>query len=119
MHELSLAIEVVELCNREAIRREVTAIHEIEIEVGDLSGVEANAFRSALELAIHGTILEKAKLTINEVPATGFCANCRKEFDIHHRFASCPGCNEIPHRVTGGNQFRVNSLIVDKQEKKP
>jgi hydrogenase nickel incorporation protein HypA/HybF len=118
MHELSLAIEVIELCNREALRREVTAIHEIEIEVGDLSGVDAGAFRSALEMAVQGTILEKSVLIITQIPATGYCQVCQKEFSVHQRFAPCPDCHELPVRVNGGNQFRINSLVVDKKTEK-
>ena len=44
MHELSLALEVIDLVEKETGRREISGIREILIEVGTLSGVEADAF---------------------------------------------------------------------------
>ena len=60
MHEFSLAIEVINLAQREAEKNLAEHIQEITIEVGDLSGVEADAFESALELLVKESILEKA-----------------------------------------------------------
>jgi len=50
MHEFSMALEVISLAQREAEKNSANAIQEITIEVGDLSGVEADAFESALGL---------------------------------------------------------------------
>jgi len=50
MHELSLAMEVIELVQHEADKNGVSGIEEILIEVGDLSGVEADIFQSAWKL---------------------------------------------------------------------
>ncbi len=47
MHEFSLAMNVVELAEKEAKNHGVSKILEIEIEVGDLSGVEPETFQSA------------------------------------------------------------------------
>jgi len=64
MHEFSLAIEVINLAQREAEKNLAESIQEITIEVGDLSGVEADAFESALELLVKESILENADINI-------------------------------------------------------
>ena len=64
MHEFSLATEVIKIAESEAVKNKALAVSEITIEVGNLSGIEAEAFESALGLISEGSILEKARLNI-------------------------------------------------------
>jgi hydrogenase nickel insertion protein HypA len=64
MHEFSLATEVIKIAESEAVKNKALAVSEITIEVGSLSGIEAEAFESALSLISEGSILEKARLNI-------------------------------------------------------
>ncbi|MEI6888219.1 MAG: hydrogenase maturation nickel metallochaperone HypA [Bacteroidales bacterium] len=111
MHELSLATEVIELAQREAGKRGLTVIEEILIEVGDLSGVEADAFESALGLIVKGSILEGAEIKILRTPGKAKCSGCNSEFDMSQRMATCPGCGSFPSEFSGGEEFRVVSLL--------
>ena len=82
MHEFSLAEEVIKLASDEAEKHNALAVSEITIEVGNFSGVGAEAFESALALLSEGSILEKARLNIVK---------------------------------TGGNEFRVVSLMIEEE----
>jgi hydrogenase nickel incorporation protein HypA/HybF len=113
MHEFSMAIEVINLAQREAEKNSASAIEEITIEVGDLSGVEADAFESALELLVKDSILENAILRIIRTSGTGRCNACNAEFEMSHRMAVCPQCQCFPSKISGGDEFRVVSLMVD------
>jgi hydrogenase nickel incorporation protein HypA/HybF len=113
MHEFALAIEVINLAKREAEKDNVNTIREITIEVGDLSGVEADAFESALSLLVKGSILDNALVTILRTPGTGRCNACDKEFEMHYRMATCPECQCFPSEINGGQEFRVVSLLVE------
>jgi hydrogenase nickel insertion protein HypA len=64
MHEFSLASEVIKLAECEAEKNKALAVIEITIEVGSFSGIEAEAFESALGLISEGSVLEKARLNI-------------------------------------------------------
>ena len=110
MHELSLANEVISLASREAGSREISAITEILMEVGYLSGVEADAFQSALELISGGTVLEGAVITILHTPGTGKCNACNLEFEMRQRTDSCPVCHCFPSEIKGGDEFRIVSF---------
>jgi hydrogenase nickel incorporation protein HypA/HybF len=112
MHEFSLAIEVINLAQREAERNSAESIQEITIEVGDLSGVEADAFESALELLVKESILEKATVNIVRTPGKGKCYTCDSEFEMKFRMATCPKCQCFPSEIRGGEEFRVVSLVV-------
>lgn len=113
MHELSLAMEVIELAAREAEKNSVTDIFEIEIEVGDLSGVEAETFQSALEMIVKDTLLEHTLIRVNRTPAIGSCMNCSKEFDMKERLSTCPHCHGYPSEIRGGQDFRVVSILAE------
>jgi hydrogenase nickel incorporation protein HypA/HybF len=113
MHELSLAMEVIELAQREAERNGVAQILEILIEVGDLSGVEGETFQSALEMVVKDTILEGAMVKINRVPGKGKCNTCQQEFIMKNRLDICPGCQSFPSEINGGEEFRVVSMLAE------
>ena len=113
MHEFSLAMEVISLAQREALKNKAEAIREITIEVGDLSGVEADAFESALGLLVKDSILDQAYINIIRTPGIGKCNNCNHEFEMVHRMSTCPKCECFPSEFSGGQEFRVVSLLVE------
>ena len=113
MHELSLAYEVIELAKREVVKNKVTTIFEMEIEVGDLSGVEADAFLSALEMIQKSTLLEHTLFRINRQPGKGRCRICDLEFEMKERMATCPTCHRFPSEISGGQEFRVTSILAE------
>jgi hydrogenase nickel incorporation protein HypA/HybF len=104
---------VINLAQREAEKSNAREIQEITIEVGDLSGVEADAFGSALDLLVKDSILNHAIVTIIRTPGKGICTACNLEFDMNHRMASCPKCQCFPSEINGGDKFRVVSLLVE------
>lgn len=113
MHEFSLAIEVINLAQREAEKNMAESIQEITIEVGDLSGVEADAFESALDLLVKDSILANADINIIRTPGKGKCNACEFEFEMSFRMATCPKCKCFPSEISGGEEFRVVSLVVE------
>lgn len=67
MHELSIALSMIELASEEVDRRgggRVTALH---LKVGSLSGVVKEALTFSYEIACQGTPLEGSQLVIEEV----------------------------------------------------
>lgn len=105
-----MATEVVSLVSREAEKNDIHAVGEITLEVGSLSGVEADAFQSALELVVTDTILAKARLKIVRIKGTGRCISCDIEFEMDQRMATCPQCFAFPSEISGGEEFRVVSF---------
>ncbi len=110
MHELSLALEVIELVQREAVKNSLTTVSELQIEVGDLSGVEADAFQSALEMLMRDTILDNAIIDLVRTPGKGKCHSCNSEFVMTHRLDTCSECRSFPSEISGGEEFRVVSM---------
>src|ERR1700691_2779292 len=63
MHELSIAMSIVDMAQEEAERRDVK-VDAIHLELGLLSGVVAEALLFSYEMACSGTRLEGSRLVI-------------------------------------------------------
>ena len=113
MHELSLAAEVIKIAEYEAGRNNANLVSEITIEAGSFSGVEIDAFKSALEILAEGTVLSKASLNILKIKGKGYCQSCDLEFEMDNRIDTCPVCNSFPSEIRSGYEFRVKSLVVE------
>jgi hydrogenase nickel incorporation protein HypA/HybF len=113
MHEFSLAVEVIKLAEHEAEKAMAESIQEITIEVGYLSGVEADAFESALAMLARESALNKALIKIIRTPGTGRCNSCNFEFEMKQRMETCPKCQAFPSEVKGGQEFMVRSMVIE------
>jgi hydrogenase nickel incorporation protein HypA/HybF len=115
MHEFSLAEEVIKLARAEAEKNKARLVIEITIEIGNLSGVAADAFESALYLLSEGSVLDKARLNIVRISGKGICIECDQEFEMIKRIDTCPKCHSFPSEIRGGNEFRVASLMIEEE----
>jgi hydrogenase nickel incorporation protein HypA/HybF len=113
MHEFSLAVEVIKLAQNEADKNHARLVSEITIEVGNMSGVEADAFESALGLLRKGSLLEDASLNLIKTKGTGKCIACNLDFEMNQRMDACPKCGSFPSEIQGGREFRVVSLLIE------
>src|SRR4051794_40065634 len=102
MHELSIALSILDLAAEEAGRHggRVVAVH---LRLGPLSGVVGDALRAAYELAREASPLAAAELVIEEVPLVAWCVACAAE----RRPASpwqlcCPVCGAATPDVRRG-----------------
>jgi hydrogenase nickel incorporation protein HypA/HybF len=114
MHEFYLAEEVIKLAEHEVKKNNAQSVSEINIEVGNMSGVEADAFESALVLLSEGSILDKTSLNIVRLKGKGVCSICDQEFEMNKRMDTCPRCDSFPSEIRGGNEFRVVSLMIEE-----
>ena len=113
MHELSIAMSIVEIAEETALENKAKKVKEVEIEVGSLSGVVVEALDFAMSAAIKNTICEQAAWKIIEVQAKSVCPSTGKEFVVKELYEPCPYCNEYGHELIQGRELRVKSLIVD------
>ena len=113
MHELSVALSILDLAAEEAERHggRVAAIH---LRLGRLSGVVGEALRSAYELAREGTPLERAELVIAETPLAAWCPACAAERTLASPQAlCCPDCGTPTPEVVSGRELEVVALEIE------
>ena len=112
MHELSIAIDIVDIATREAAKENATKINKVDIEVGTLSGVVIEALETAMTEAIRDTMLEGSHISIHEIPAMARCKVCRHEFKIDDWLSLCPECGSPENEVIQGRELRLKTLEV-------
>jgi hydrogenase nickel incorporation protein HypA/HybF len=113
MHELSIALNIVELAVEEALKANAASISRVEVEIGTMAGIETDALLFAWDSVVLGTIAKQAPLVIHLIQAEALCLECGKDFPVEHFFSQCPGCNSFRYQVTKGKELRVSSLMVD------
>lgn len=110
MHELSIAMSILDMAEEEAGRRsaEVTAIH---VKLGLLSGVVKQALESAYDLARTETTLDTADLIIEEVPVMIYCQRCRSPRTVRSiQELSCSECETPSSEILQGRELQVVAL---------
>lgn len=113
MHELSIAQAVLDVVERHAAGRRVTAV---ELEVGHLRQVVPSALSFAWELITPGTVAEGAELELREVPAAGFCGSCEMETALPDLPLRCERCGGFDLDLIRGEELLVDSLEVEEGE---
>jgi hydrogenase nickel incorporation protein HypA/HybF len=114
MHELSIAIGIVEAAGEEAKQRnvQVSAVH---LRLGALSGVVKDALLFSYEVACQNTPLEGSRLLIEEVPVAVYCPQCKAKHVLESvQLFACPQCGAPTGDVLQGKELEVFALEVEE-----
>jgi hydrogenase nickel incorporation protein HypA/HybF len=110
MHELSIAMSIVELAEEEAQQRG-TGIRAVHLKLGPLSGVVKRALLSAYEMACEQTILVGSQQIIEDVPIEVYCQKCaapRTQASMQGFFLTA--CESPVSEVLHGRELEVTAL---------
>jgi hydrogenase nickel incorporation protein HypA/HybF len=113
MHELSIALSIVDLAEEEALKANAVSISKIEVEVGTMAGIDPDALLFAWDSVIQGTMAQQSALIIHAIEAEAHCLECGTDFPAEHFFVQCPHCNSFRYQITKGKELRISSLMVD------
>ncbi len=113
MHEASLAGGVLQLIEQAALRERFARVTHLRLEAGRLAGVEPRALRFALEALAPGTLLEGARIDIEEPPGQAWCMACGRTVQIAQRGDACAHCGGYQLQPTGGTELRVIDMQVE------
>jgi hydrogenase nickel incorporation protein HypA/HybF len=113
MHELSITINVLNIVEEYAKKLNAKIVHEIEMDIGELSGVDDDALQFAMQCTVKSELLESAELVINKISAKAQCEKCNHEFNISDFYAFCPICNSFEKKIFQGKELKVKSIKVD------
>lgn len=112
MHEMSLALALMDLVAVQLTAAGATRATRLVLEIGALSHVDAHALRFALAAAAHGGPAEDAVLEILEPPGTGYCLECETSVAVRARGAPCPNCGSTHLLAQGGEELRLKQMEI-------
>ncbi len=113
MHELSIAMSMIEMATGELEKNGGTRVEALYLKLGGLSGVVKDALLFSWEIACQGTPLAGSRLEIEEIPVVVFCANCRenKTLSAINNFF-CPVCHAPAAEILQGRELEVTALEI-------
>jgi hydrogenase nickel incorporation protein HypA/HybF len=116
MHELSIALSLVELATEELKRvgdgARATAVH---LRVGALSGVVRDALLFSYDIACQDTPLAGSQLIIEDVPVVVFCERCQEQRPIISlQSFCCAECGAPTPDIREGKELQLVALEVEQ-----
>jgi hydrogenase nickel incorporation protein HypA/HybF len=113
MHELSIAMSIVDFARDEAEQRGVR-VTGVRVRIGALSGVAPEALYSSYEMACFETPLAGSRLYLEEVPVVVFCPNCQARRPLSSiQLFSCGVCGAPTSEVVQGKELEVVGLEIE------
>ncbi len=112
MHEMSLALEIGSIVERELAKRPGSRLTGLGVEVGAFSGVEIDSLEFCLEVVLRerhdGVVCE-----VKAEPGTAQCLECGQRFQVRRAPFECPTCGMPALGVAGGDSLQVTYLEVE------
>ena len=113
MHELSVALSLLDEVARGMRRENASHVTRVHVRVGRLSGVSPDALAFAWEVARAGTVAERADLLIENVPLALYCAACDAErAPLEGGGFVCGTCGAPAPSVARGRELQLVAMEI-------
>ncbi len=114
MHELSLAMSIVETATELARRQGGARVLDVILRLGRLSCVHEDALRYSFELLREDTPLAASTLTVIPVPVRIWCPDCQCERELPGiQQLVCPVCATRSGDIRAGRDLEIESMLLD------
>lgn len=111
MHELGIALNIIEQACVAAQEANATRIESVEVSVGVLSGVAVAALMSCWELASQETLAHGSTLYCHPVAASIYCPHCDQVVTVaEHWRLCCPHCGHYSNDLRTGRELVLVAL---------
>ncbi|TLU55908.1 MAG: hydrogenase maturation nickel metallochaperone HypA [Chlorobium sp.] len=115
MHEMSIAMSIVESVVAHAQKEGALRISGVELLVGKLAGIEAESLKFCFSAAAAGTLAAKALLVVEEPEGVGECGECGMRFQVTFYYAECPKCRSLRITIVSGEEFLIQSITIEEE----
>jgi hydrogenase nickel incorporation protein HypA/HybF len=112
MHEVSLAMALLELVREQAAAAQANRVTRLVLEIGVLSCVDPHALRFAVEVAAQGGLAEGAELEILQPQGRAYCLDCETSVTLLAHGRPCPRCGGVKLLAQGGDEMRLKEMEV-------
>jgi hydrogenase nickel incorporation protein HypA/HybF len=119
MHELSIAMSILDVVEEEVQRHNGARVEVIYLRVGQLSGIVKQALQNAYELAREQTPFAETRLVFEDVPVAIFCQKCQAERGIQSvQHFCCVECDSPApaSAILRGRELQLAALELEETE---
>ena len=115
MHELPATQGMLDVALESARKVGAERVLAIDVVVGELTSIVDDSVQFYFDVLSRGTPADGAALRFTREPAEGRCMECDHTFAVVPPLArTCPRCESLALRVTGGRNFYVESIEVNE-----
>ena len=110
MHELSICQAIIAQVQAIAEEKRATAVSDIHLRIGPLSGVETLLLRNAFPFAAAGTVAAGAALHVSDMPVRIRCSQCGGEMTVPANRLLCGDCASWKTELVGGDELLLERV---------
>jgi hydrogenase nickel incorporation protein HypA/HybF len=110
MHELSIALNLIELVEEEARKAGCLKVFSVDVAVGLLSGIDPEALIFSITLAKENSLLSDAVIHLHRIEGSGRCRSCNNIFPVNAFHSTCPECKSNAVELIAGDDLKLISL---------
>jgi hydrogenase nickel incorporation protein HypA/HybF len=115
MHEMSIALSILDIAVEESAARDDAAVWAIHVRLGVLSGVVKEALVSAFELARECSPFPECRLEVTDVPIVVYCPACEAESRAPSiQTIGCSHCGHPASEVVSGREMEITAMEIDE-----
>ncbi len=111
MHELSLALNIIDIVKEEMDRHRLSKVETVVLRLGALSGVDPESLKFGFEAGLAETPLAGTRLDIVTIPVEARCRDCGKEFSVDDYVFLCPFCESTAVEIVRGQEIQIDHLV--------
>jgi len=117
MHELPITQEIIRIACEEATKVHAKAIKEINLVVGDMSGMIDDSIRFYFDTLAKGTLAQGSVINILRKSVIVRCSSCEYTFSPSGDMLNweCPQCHQWAVQILQGQEFLVDSIEVEDE----
>ena len=114
MHEYSIVASLIDSVAAAVSARGATRVHRLEVDIGELAGVEIDLLTLAYDTFRAGTICDGAALAVHSVAAAWACRGCGRTIG-RGEILRCDRCGE-PARLTQGDEIVLARIEMEVRD---
>ena len=113
MHELAICNTMIELTELLVEQYEGAKLRKIFLDIGRGSTIEPILLSEAFEVITADGPYAGTELVINDIPISGRCRDCGRDFTYEELAVGCPNCGSTNIEITAGLELDIKALEVD------
>ncbi|MDP2366449.1 MAG: hydrogenase maturation nickel metallochaperone HypA [Ignavibacteria bacterium] len=110
MHELSIAQEIFSIVQQNVDEENLNSVKNVKVKIGKLSNILPDSLLFCFDAIKTNTKLQNVELKIDISPVIIECNDCLTKSEIEPPDFSCPKCNGINIKMTGGDELFVEEI---------
>ena len=114
MHELAITHNILNVALDEAKAVQAKRITQINLRIGELSGVVTDSVQFYFDFLSKDSIAEGSMLSFELIPTQLKCRHCLTTFNPKDILWNCPNCQSQSIEIISGRDFLLESLEVDQ-----